>query len=344
MQKLTGFMAGANLGGWISQYGAYDHDHFGSFIVEDDIKLIASWGMDHIRIPVDCPVLEDETSPGKYLDRGFGYLENGVAWAKKHGLNAVIDLHKAPGFSFSTLEENSLFTDPARQMQMIELWREIARRFKGEGANVMYELINEVVEPDSSRWNPLAQKLISAIREIDADHYIVVGGNNYNSVTELVNLEIIDDPKIVYNFHMYVPMLLTHQHASWVKDLLEFNRDVRYPSDLSAYRDYAKKYPLKDLGALEKFGKVDAEYVRWFMQPAVDFIEKHGKPMYCGEYGVIDNADAESRGNWTEDVSDFLLENGIGRAVWSYKQMGFKLVDMERKIANERLIKVSSKR
>jgi len=343
MQKLNGYMAGANLGGWISQYGDKSHDHHKSFIVEDDIKLIASWGMDHIRIPVDCPVLEDENNPGTYLEQGFEYLVNGVQWAKKHGLNAVIDLHKAPGFSFSTLDKNSLFTDPAKQQQMIELWKEIARRFKGEGPNVMYELINEVVEPDSSRWNPLAQKLIDGVREVDADHYIVVGGNNYNSVTELVNLAIFDDPKIVYNFHMYVPMLLTHQHASWVKDLLQFNRDVVYPSDLSAYRDYAKQFPAQHMDVMENFGRIDVEYVRWFMQPAVDFLNKHDKPMYCGEYGVIDNAEMDSRVNWTNDVSDFLLEHGIGRAIWSYKQMGFKLVDMDRNIVSDRLIQAASK-
>jgi len=343
MQKLNGYMAGANLGGWISQYGDQSHAHHKSFIVEEDIKLIASWGMDHIRIPVDCPVLEDEGRPGTYLEQGFEYLANGVEWAKKHGLNAVIDLHKAPGFSFSTLEENSLFTDPAMQQRMIALWQEIAKRFKGQGANVMYELINEVVEPDSTRWNALAKKLISAVREIDSEHYIVVGGNNYNSVTELTNLSIFDDPKIVYNFHMYIPMLLTHQHASWVKDLHEFNRDVAYPSDLSAYRDYEKLYPSPGFAKIEEFGKIDEAYLRWFMQPAVEFLQKHGKPMYCGEYGVIDFADIKSRENWTEDVSDFLLEHGIGRARWSYKLMGFQLVDMDRKIASERLIKVASK-
>jgi endoglucanase len=44
MKKLDGYMAGTNLGGWISQYRKFDHDHFRSFITEADIEVIASWG------------------------------------------------------------------------------------------------------------------------------------------------------------------------------------------------------------------------------------------------------------------------------------------------------------
>ena len=343
MQKLNGYMAGANLGGWISQYRDKSHDHFKSFIVEDDIKLIASWGMDHIRIPVDYPVLEEDENPGVYLESGFEYLANGVMWAKKYGLNAVIDLHKAPGYSFGTLDTNTLFTDPVMQQRMIALWKEIARRFKSEGENVVYELMNEVVEPDSSRWNPIADKLIKAVREVDAGHFIAVGGNHYNSVNELANLWIFDDPKIIYNFHMYDPGLFTHQHARWIPDIRDFNRDVTYPSDLTPFEDFAKSNTTRKLKILDGYDKLDVKYIRDFLQPAVDFQKKHDKPMYCGEYGVIDNADIASRENYIEDVSDFLLEHGIGRAVWSYKMMGFKLVDMDRKIASDRLIKVCSK-
>ena len=45
-----------NLGGWLSQYPAYDPQHFESFITADDIKRMADWGMDHVRLPVDYPI------------------------------------------------------------------------------------------------------------------------------------------------------------------------------------------------------------------------------------------------------------------------------------------------
>ena len=65
MKKLLGFTHGVNLGGWLSQC---DHtkERYDTFIVEDDIKEIKSWGLDHIRVPVDYNLVEDEE--GNYLE------------------------------------------------------------------------------------------------------------------------------------------------------------------------------------------------------------------------------------------------------------------------------------
>ena len=54
MSIFSGFHKGVNLGGWISQFDKYDHDHFDTFITRDDIKNIASLGFDHVRVPADC--------------------------------------------------------------------------------------------------------------------------------------------------------------------------------------------------------------------------------------------------------------------------------------------------
>ena len=52
MKKFDGYKAGVNLGGWISQFRQAKKEHFDSFITEEDIKQIASWGMDHVRLPL----------------------------------------------------------------------------------------------------------------------------------------------------------------------------------------------------------------------------------------------------------------------------------------------------
>ena len=50
MRRFEGFLKGVNLGGWISQFAAYDKAHFDSFITEKDIQNIASLGFDHVII------------------------------------------------------------------------------------------------------------------------------------------------------------------------------------------------------------------------------------------------------------------------------------------------------
>ena len=98
------FKQGINLGGFLSQYeliadaGSEEslHNHFETFITEDDIRRIASWGFDHVRIPMDGYLFYNSekknlnTEPLEYLDRC-------VEWCAVHGVNAVIDLHNIKG-------------------------------------------------------------------------------------------------------------------------------------------------------------------------------------------------------------------------------------------------------
>lgn len=352
MKKLTGYMAGVNLGGWISQYKRNlernPGKHFDTFVTEADIQQIASWGMDHIRLPIDYSLIEYDDSTEKYNEFGFAYLDKCLQWCKDAGLNLIIDLHQAPGFSFDTPDVNTLFDNLEQQERFVDLWRCIAERYKCEGQNLMFELLNEIVEKTSDRWNALAKRTINAVREIDKEHWIVVGGIDYNSVWRLREMPIFDDDKIVYSFHMYVPMQLTHQHASWTM-LKDYPVDFRYPSDMKPYKEflaYQKKCysdtPRYDEHIYSKLDVMDKQFVHAFLQPAKDFIDAHGVPLYCGEYGVISIADLDSRANWAHDVAEFCIANGIGRAMWSYRGMSFSMVDEEGRKLHEDLAKAAA--
>jgi hypothetical protein len=63
-------------------------------------------------------------------------------------------------------------------------------------------------------------------------------------------------------------------------------------------------------------------------------------PLYCGEYGVIHNAEPEYNLAWKKDIYTIFEKYGIGRAVWSYKRMGFGIVDEHCKDVYEELVKV----
>ena len=73
MRSLNGFQKGVNLGGWISQFAAYDTEHFDTFITEKDIAFIAGLGFDHVRVPVDYNVLEDEEAYANDILRKIPY-------------------------------------------------------------------------------------------------------------------------------------------------------------------------------------------------------------------------------------------------------------------------------
>ena len=66
--KDFGFYRGVNLGGWFSQCD-YSRERLDHFIEEKDIDVIAGWGLDHVRIPMDYNVLEKED--GSLNPEGF---------------------------------------------------------------------------------------------------------------------------------------------------------------------------------------------------------------------------------------------------------------------------------
>ena len=63
------------------------------------------------------------------------------------------------------------------------------------------------------------------------------------------------------------------------------------------------------------------------MAKAVAVAEERGVALYCGEYGVIDQATPEDTLKWYRMISPAFDRFGIGRAAWTYKQMDFGLSD-----------------
>ena len=95
--KDYGFYRGVNLGGWFSQCD-YSKERLDHFIEEKDMDVIAGWGLDHVRLPMDYNVLE--TAEGELSEEGFGRIARAVEWCLKRGLKVVLDLHKTVGYSF----------------------------------------------------------------------------------------------------------------------------------------------------------------------------------------------------------------------------------------------------
>lgn len=344
------YQAGVNLGGWLSQYKQIDHDHFRTFITESDIAQIARWGMDHVRLPVDYPILEADDAPGTYHEDGFAYIDHCLEWCQHYRLRLILDLHRAPGYSFTntlrteTGSLNTLFGSDALQQRFIRLWEFITRRYLHTPDGLIFELMNEVVLPDSQPWNQLAQRTVKAIRAIDARRGILVGGNQYNAVSELKNLTLFDDPHVYYTFHFYEPILFTHQKAHWAAAAWRYNQVLDYPGSFTGLAAFLEKAPEfeADLGWLRN-KTMDRKLLMEFLRPAYEFLERTGQPLYCGEFGVIEGAPAASSLAWHRDFIALLAESGMGGAVWTYKRMDFGLVDKNGQVTNPELVKIVSR-
>ena len=333
MYKHKGCMNGTNLGHWLSQYGNKSDEHFSTYITESDIAKIAAAGMDHVRLPVDYWLFESDENPGVYDEKRVAYIDNLVEWCRKNGLTAVLDLHRAPGFFFGDGDKNCLFTDEKMQERFLQIWRFFAERYQ-DNPTIVFELLNELVTEDVTPWNDLWQRAVKVIREISPERDIIVGGNYWNSVTELKNLTISDDPHVFYTFHFYLPMMFTHQRAGWMKEMVAYRTPVEYPFNGNDHAAFWHGTVPEDMNRV-----IDKNYLREKLQPAFEFIEKNHRPLYCGEFGVIANADIESQKRWYADVIDLFSEAGIGHAVWSWR--GFASVtDEKNEIIDPEMVKI----
>ncbi len=318
---------GINLGGWLSQC-VHTQEHYKTFIGEEDIALIAKWGFDHVRLPVDAEVLE--TADGADIKEGYGYIDSAVEWCEKYGLSIIIDLHKAYGYDFNDAgdsERNNLFGNEKLRDRFVGLWEKLAEHY-GNIGNVTLELLNEVVESQNNApWNDLVDRSVLAIRAIAPNVPIIYGGIMWNNASTLKLLRPPVTDNIIYTFHFYEPLLFTHQKAYWVKTM-DMERTTYYPRDMEYYIEGSKPLGFQGSSVGEAHSKsMGPEFIDEMVSDAVAAAKKAGVPLYCGEYGVIDQAPVEDTLRWFEDVDGVFREHGIGCAMWSYKLMDFGLKD-----------------
>lgn len=326
MKKFEGYEKGVNLGGWLSQceHSKTRHD---TFITEKDIQRLSGWGIDHVRVPVDYELVE--TPEGEYIEEGFTYIDKCLVWCEKYKLNMILDLHKTAGYSFDELgKSEGFFEDEKLQQRFLNLWEQFALRYGSFADRLCFELLNEIVSDKVvDSWNRIARRAVQTIRESAPDIRILIGGVGYNSVNSVKDLDLPYDSNIVYNFHCYDPMLFTHQSAYWVANM-PHNLVMKYPASVQEYVDGSKILSPAASEAIEKLHLTDMGPGLFdiVFGEAVRIADERGVPLYCGEYGVIDNAPVEDTVRWFRDINSVFVKYGIGRAVWSYKEMDFGLI------------------
>lgn len=357
MKKIEGLQRGMGIGGWLTNYKRFhvlpperrlhitigDMEHFESYITESDIAYIASLGLDHVRLGFDQLVVEE--TPYVYRENIVGLLCDFVGWCRKYGLRPVLNMHKAIGNYCDILDECGLMQDTELQNRFIAVWQMLEDKFS-EQNDVVFELLNEVVNATPEEWNALAQKTIDAIRAKNSKRLIVVGGVEWNNPPALPYVKVYDDENIIYTFHCYAPHEFTHQQGVLKHKEMYYNRKMPYPCEnIEHYRDYHRV--VLNQNAYEDYTRMDIKYMRDYLAPVKEFIEKNpDKILWCGEFGTIRHAKLEWRENWMRDMITILNEWDIPYCVWNYLSTPndgnrFSLVDDDnRKILSKKLHKI----
>lgn len=262
-----------------------------NFITESDLELIAGLGFDHVRLPFHYGLIE--TAPYTYSKDGLKYLENAVAWGKKHGVRTILDMHAVPGAQNHDWHSDSdgrmrFYSSKPYQKRAAALWRFIAERFKDEPAVIGYDLLNETVVDDPALMNAYYHAAIKAIRAVDQKHLIFAEGNLW--ARDIACLDNFEDDNLVLGIHFYEP--------------LEFV--FNYIPGLS--------YPLRG-------GEItwDKAFMRQRLQTSVEISRQRGRALWCGEFGVNARDGKYGEDGWVRDILANFKALDIHWSYWTWK-------------------------
>jgi len=271
---------------------------------EEDVIRVKELGATCVRFGFNGMILEGEDEPGTYSEEGFQYLDGFIGWCEKHSLGAILDLHNVVGrrkgedtriwVHYHGSKDPKLYQD-----RFVNLWREIARRFAGRSGVLAYELLNEPNPPydDFEVWNKLAERAIAAIREVDGTHPIIADSIGYANPAKFRGLKPMDDANVIYSFHSYQPSAFHEQKRPW---------DFDVDGETYYYPGWIK-------------GRYwNREQLRRAIQPAVEFGERHGVPLFCGEFGCVSDCPPMTDMIYLMDQITLFQELGVGWTMFNY--------------------------
>ena len=325
-RRLAHLRHGINASEWFAQVydpKGYSKEHFQSWTTAQDIALIQAMGFDHIRLSVNPePMFRHNRAdeiPADYL----AYLDDAVKEILDHGLAVVIDLHPESDFKAKLAHDD--FVE-----QFSDYWRALARHYSNlDPDRVFFEILNEPEMSDRYRWYGVQAKLAGAIRNGAPGHTIIATGAQWSNDDQLLFLEPLSDPNVIYNFHFYEPHLFTHQGATWGVNHWHFLKGLPYPSDPESAEKAAAQQP----DAVNRLYVVrygldhwDAHRIDAEISQVAEWAKHRGVPVICNEFGVYrKNANPRDRAAWLTDVRTALEKHGMGWTMWDYSG-GFGVV------------------
>lgn len=187
------------------------------YITRSDFEFIASTGANTVRIPFHYKLFTNEDYMGlNDASEGFRRLDSCISWARDCRLRLILDMHDCPGGQTGDNIDDSygypwLFTDSVAQKQFVDIWRSIASRYSDNDVILGYELANE---PIATYWDgdertqlnaavePLYKRAVEAIRGVDPNHIILLGGPQWNGYFGNFTDWSFDD-NIMFTCHRY---------------------------------------------------------------------------------------------------------------------------------------------
>jgi len=304
---------GINLG---NGFDAPSIGAWGVVLTERHFEMAKRAGLDHVRLPVRFSVRAKPEAPYALEEEFLQKVDWAIEQALSRNLSIIVDLHHY---------EELMDSPDAHQARAVGIWEQVAARYSNQPPEVAFELVNEPCKKlDPGKNNQLARALIAAIRRTNPTRTLIVDSYFWAAADQLANLDLPADPNVAVSFHMYQPILFTHQGAEWMDP--EFRtRGIVFPGpgDVPAVPVSAAKEKQWVNAWIEAYNREPratnpsgtAAVAREF-EFATRYAKSSGRGVYLGEFGAVDFADPVSRENYLRLVRREAERRGFAWALW----------------------------
>lgn len=192
--------------------------------VEDDFRMIRDLGFNFVRLPMDYRVWTVDGDWRKFDEKTLREIDQAVEFGQKYGIHTMLNFHRAPGYTVARPQEAKLVWEDDETLDVCALhWRTFAKRYAGIPAeNVSFNLFNEPSKVEIEPFMKVHRALCEAIRAEDPNRLIICDGLSWGTEPTME----LEELKVAQATRGYMPMEISHYHASWAGDYL---RDMPNP-------------------------------------------------------------------------------------------------------------------
>lgn len=169
---------GADTWGGGTLPGSYGSTY--TYPTNQEVDYFVAKGMNTLRLPFRWERLQ-RTLGGALDTAELGYIDSFVSYATAKGAYVVLDPH-----NYARYYSNTIGSASVSQAQFADLWSRLASHYKGN-SRVIFALMNEPHDMDSTVWLNAANAAIAAIRAAGAGNLILVPGNSWTGAHSWVS-------------------------------------------------------------------------------------------------------------------------------------------------------------
>ena len=269
------------------------------------------------------------------VEADFIQLLGFIDYADSLNIKIVLTPISLPGArwvqSNNGIRDGRLWSDEKYHEQTCRFWKDLAERLKNHPAIVGYNIQNEphpeIFFGNPSFWknelndwyksvkgspadlNLFYSKVIAAIRKVDAQTPIIIESGLYATPWAFCYLEKINDPNIIYSFHMYEPYNFTNHKLN--------NGQYQYPGKIS----------IAENGTIFNLNK---NSLKEFLNPVVEWSKKNNiapDRIWVGEFGC--SRKVKGVENYLSNLIEIFNENQWHWSFYSYREDVWDNMDYE---------------